>query len=268
MSEDAEVTISYLILCHDSPDRIVRLVTRILSDDETGQVVIHYDKNSSRTKFNDLKNKLNKFSRCHVLINRVRCGWGKWGLVEATLRGVGYSYENICSDYYYLLSEYCYPAQPLVKLKSFLSESQPYSFIERCDHNWVKAGISKDRYRYRFYFNKRKHPRLHKFFYRVQKNIGLQKKVPNCFNIKYGSQWWCIHKSSVMNILEQPTSIKNFFRYSWIPDEMFFASCFSDNNPYINKSLTYYNFDELGQPVEMAKDESVQGVYYFKRKVK
>ncbi|MBE2169946.1 MULTISPECIES: beta-1,6-N-acetylglucosaminyltransferase [unclassified Cobetia] len=252
MSEDSEVTISYLILCHDSPDRIVRLVTRILSDDETGQVVIHFDKNSSRAKFNELKARLHGTSRCHILENRVRCGWGQWSLVKATMWMLRFSYSNIISDYYYLLSEHCFPAKPLIQLKSFLYNSKNLSYIEVYDENWIKGGIREDRYFYRHIVNKKKYPLLHKKLYKLQKLFKFRRRKPNNIDVRFGSQWWCIHKKNITKIETFYSSYYDFFKHSYIPDEMFYNTFFYNavcDLEYTSLSLTCNHFNGRGVPM-------------------
>jgi len=266
MSEDAEVTISYLILCHDSPDRIVRLVTRILSDDETGQVVIHFDKNSSRAKFNELKARLHGTSRCHILEHRVRCGWGQWSLVNATLKMLYISLE-FKSSYYYLLSEFCYPINNLGELKRFLYNNNGAGYIESKASDWVKGGIKEDRYLYRHFFNKLKSPLLHKYSYRLQKFIGVKKKLPHDVVVKFGSQWWCLPHDIVVDIMECKEKYNKIFKNSWIPDESYFqtvASRVSGN--LVGKSLTYYEFDVNGKPKIFKQVEDKMGGCFFYRK--
>lgn len=249
MSEEAEVTISYLILCHDSPDRIVRLVTRILSDDETGQVVIHFDKNTSRAKFNELKARLNNTPRCHVLEKRIKCGWGQWSLVQATLNSLKFAFYNYGTDYYYLLSEFCYPIKPLWRLKYFLIKSNGGSFLECEDKSWIKGGISTDRYSYFHFLNKRKYPKSHRFLYRLQKKLCLIRKPPKELKFSFGSQWWCLHVSTIPIFIKTYERYRYFFRFVWIPDELFFSTIAkSFGVRTISTCLTRYEFDDSGKP--------------------
>ena len=269
MSEDAEVTISYLILCHDSPDRIVRLATRILSEDKTGQVVIHFDKNSSVKIFNELKDKLRNVSRCHVLTKRIRCGWGKWGLVQASIEMLQFSILNNLSDYYYLLSEYCFPNKSLINLKEYLTRNRGQIYIECEDEQWIRSGIKHDRYMYWFFFYKRKMPLLHRFSYRLQKYLKIHKQKDSDLNIRFGSQWWCIDVDAVKYILKYEYKYRRFFKTSWIPDEMFFQSLLwrYNKDKLISKSLTYSKFDDDGKPMVFNHSSIIDGSYFFYRKV-
>ena len=268
MSEDDEVTISYLILCHDNPDRIVRLITRILSDDETGQVIIHFDKNSSRAKFDELKTRLHGTSRCHILENRVRCGWGQWSLVESSLLMLKYSLDNIGSEYNYLLSEVCYPLTKLDSLKKYLYSNRGADFIESQDCTWIKGGITHDRYLYRHIFNKNKYPRLHKYSYLMQKKLSIKKNVPQELSVRFGSQWWCLTKETCGFVLNNRDKYSSLFKYSWIPDECFFQTLVNLQDRTLLGSLTYYEFDKNGKPkiYKSLPFKLVEKHYFFIRK--
>ncbi|MDA5564146.1 beta-1,6-N-acetylglucosaminyltransferase [Cobetia sp. MMG027] len=270
MSEDAEVTISYLILCHDSPDRIVRLVTRILSDDETGQVIIHFDKNSSCAKFNELKARLHSNSRVHILENRVRCGWGQWSLIDASMRLLKFSDFLGAFTHCYLLSEFCFPTQNLNFLKEFLSIDPSIDYIECQDSSWIKNGIREDRIIYRHFLNKKEFPKLHRWSYLIQKNLGLKKHIPSDVEVKFGSQWWCITRQTTKYILSNYTKYKHIFKYSWIPDESFFQTLICDlqntNRNVVNRTLTKYEFDVNGKPVNIHFPHIYVSDYFFCRK--
>ncbi len=272
MSEEPEVTISYLILCHDSPDRIVRLVTRILSDDETGQVVIHFDKNSSRPKFRELQTRLYGTPRCYILKRRIRCGWGQWSLVKASLTALDYARKNNKTTYYYLLSEYCYPLPTFKNLTRYLRDSACASFVECYDQGWIKGGIREDRYLYRHFVNKRKNPKLHRFLYRIQKKLFIRRKKPKNLNFKFGSQWWCLHYSHVDTLKKVDKSIIKFFKFVWIPDECFFGTMlYSYGVTIVSESLTFSKFDINGIPIiysaESISSIQVGGNKFFIRKV-
>lgn len=267
MSEEAEVTISYLILCHDSPDRIVRLVTRILSDDETGQVVIHFDKNSSRAKFNELKTRLYDASRCHIVEQRVKCGWGQWSLVEATFLLICEALNNK-TTHYYLVSENCYPVKPIESLKKFLYNHKNNDFIECEDASWVTDGVSEGRYQYLYFFNKKKYPRLHRWGYKMQSRLLKKRKTPKGLAIRFGSQWWCLTNRTLNKIVDSHYAYRGFFVYTWIPDEMYIQSLIwkLSRKTVISKTLTYYNFDECGHPESVDKLKTYPESVFFARK--
>lgn len=264
------VTLTYIILGHESPARIIRLANKLLEDDPTGRVIIHFDKKSPRAKFVQLKDALGHHPRCQLMENRVRCGWGQWGLVEAPLRAIKYSLNSRhATDYYYLLSEYCYPVRPLHELKEFLSEDPTRDFIECFDSSWIKGGIREDRYLYRHYLDKRKYPKLHRWMYRIQKYLGLKRKVPEGLEIKFGSQWWCLSQNTVSKVAKKCKKEADFLKVAWVPDEMFFQTLAIKLNPekLSAKSLTYYKFNDYGVACLLDADSATDNMAFFKRKL-
>ncbi len=264
----SELTVSYLILAHESTSRVTRLADKLLKEDPTGQVIIHFDKKSGKAPYQYLKEHYISNERCHVLGNRVRCGWGQCSLVEATLRLLRYARQTQKTDYYYLLSEYCYPTQPIANLKAHLSKHYGTNFIECEDSSWIKGGIREDRYLYWHFLNKRKYPKLHRWSYKIQKFLGLKRKVPEGLNIRFGSQWWCLTDSAMLHVLKAERKYRSFFRWSWIPDESVIQTLVFSNGKLMEsgRSCTYANFDENGNAEILSSIEQVDRNFFFARK--
>ncbi|TCJ26432.1 hypothetical protein E0X81_11905 [Halomonas sp. GDM18] len=269
MRNSPQITVSYLVLCHDSPERIIRLVMKILSEDETGHVLIHFDKNSPESAYEELCVSLKDTTRCTVLANRVKCGWGQWSLVEASLRMLEDAFSNYKDDYYYLLSEYCYPVKPLSELKSFLAKNKGLSFIECEPSSWIKGGIREDRYLYRHFFNKKKSPLLHRWSYRLQKRIYFKKKWPKDIEVMFGSQWWCISHDHIAESHLLNNSDMNEFKLCWVPDECAIQTIIFKNirrDKIVSQSLTYNDFDAQGIAMSVSLDYEFSDNVFFSRK--
>lgn len=264
----AEITLTYCVLAHESTARVERLVDKLLSEDATGRVIVHFDKKSGKGPFEWLRERYLDQARCHILPNRIKCGWGQWSLVEASLRMLRHAQLTCKTDYYYLLSEYCYPTQPLSALKQHLAKHRGANFIECEDASWIKGGIREDRYLYRHFLNKRKYPKLHRWVYKWQKWSGLKRKVPDGLIIRFGSQWWCLTQEAVEHVLTLEPHYRDFFRWVWIPDECFFATLVRFDNLKSVK-LTYAPFCNKGTALNIDfKDiESVEKRFFFFRKV-
>ncbi|MBZ5486445.1 hypothetical protein HW452_02795 [Halomonas aquamarina] len=260
----ADLSITYLVLAHESVSRVTRLVDKLLLEDTNGQVIVHYDKKSGKAPYERLSDYYANEPRCHVLLNRVRCGWGQWSLVEATLRMLRYAQASYKTDYYYLLSEYCYPTQPLSALKEHLKKHRGTNFIECENSRWIKGGIREDRYLYRHFLNKRKYPRLHRWTYKWQKWLGLKRKLPDGLTIRFGSQWWCLTQEVIEHVLVLEPYYQSFFRWVWIPDECFFSSLVFSKSEVNSNLLTFYQFNVSGAAVYL--DSIVSNKYFFYRK--
>ncbi|RUR42388.1 beta-1,6-N-acetylglucosaminyltransferase [Vreelandella populi] len=264
----ADLSITYLVLAHKSTSRVTRLVDKLLLEDANGQVIIHFDKKSGKAPYKWLSDYYAKAPRCHVLLSRVNCGWGQWSLVEATLRMLRYAQDSHKTDYYYLLSEYCYPTQRLSALKEHLEKHRGTNFIECEDSSWIKGGIREDRYLYRHFLDKRKYPRLHRWTYKWQKWLGFKLEVPKGLTIRFGSQWWCLTQEAIDYVLLVEPTYRYFFRWTWIPDEMVFQTIFFSflKESLFNNILTYSYFDKNGKAGSINDKKNIPDKFFFARK--
>ncbi|WP_083235784.1 beta-1,6-N-acetylglucosaminyltransferase [Halomonas caseinilytica] len=271
MTGNTLVTVTFILLCHDSAERVITLVRQLLEEDPDCRVIVHLDKKSPKDTFRKLVSALDDEPRCHLMRNRVRCGWGKWGLVEAPLRALRYALDQeVLSDYFYLISEYCRPVRPLIELREFLTENQGTDFIECEPSDWIRGGIREDRYLYRHYLDKRKHPKLHRWMYRVQKKLGLKRQHPKSFEVRFGSQWWCLSLGTIKKILYIATHESEFrrFRSAWIPDECYFQSIVYKVSVATveSRSLVYTDFDQSGKALMLMRCHDVPSGFFFARK--
>lgn len=268
--------IAFIILAHENIEKVKKLTNTLLNEDEECYVFIHFDKKSSREKFIYLQNVFASEHRCIVLENNLKCSWGGYGLVDATLRLLHAATRTTKFDYFYLLSESCYPIRPIKDLKNYLATSNSQSFIEVESSQWIHAGMRDDRYKYRHYLNFKKHPNLFRRIYRFQRFFKLVKKMPREIEeIKFGSQWWCLHSSMVekmLMFLHHHQDYKRFFKSTWIPDECFFQTlCWHLDRKRLNTyTLTHYEFDQKGKPKIYESTKGLDKVYvdkYFVRKL-
>lgn len=271
MTGNALVTVTFILLCHDSAERVVSLVRQLLEEDPDCRVIVHLDKKSSKDTFRKLVSALDDEPRCHLMRKRVRCGWGQWGLVEAPLRALRHALsQEVVTDYFYLLSEYCRPVRPLNELREFLTAHRETDFIECETSGWIKGGIREDRYLYRHYLDKRKHPKLHRWMYRVQKKLGLKRQKPKTYEVRFGSQWWCLSRETVRRVLNEKYNNPGFtmLKTAWIPDECFFQSVvyFLSRERVDSKSLTFSEFDAKGR-AKSFKGACPSGGLFFARKI-
>lgn len=265
------VTVTFIVLCHDSAERVITLVRLLLQEDPECRVIVHLDKKSPRTTFKKLILALDGEPRCHLMQNRVRCGWGQWGLVEAPLRALRYALsQEVVSDYFHLMSEYCRPVRPLSEFREFLSLHQGTDFIECESSDWIRGGIREDRYLYHHYLDKRKHPKLHRWMYRVQKKLGVKRQHPKNFEVRFGSQWWCLSLETVKRVLyitsHEPELRR--FRSAWIPDECYFQSVVYKISAATveSRSLVYTDFDQSGKASMLIRYHDVPSGFFFARK--
>jgi len=261
--QKTEPRLTYILLCHEGSKQIIQLVDKILELDNSSKVIIHFDLAGSNRAYLQLASKFKREARCYFVTKRVNCGWGEFSLVQATLNSLAFSVEHgLEGDYFYLLSESCYPLANYSDLKSFLINHSGQDFIEVRGSDWIKNGIREDRFLYHHFLNKRKYPFLFKYLYKLQKFFLKPRSLPEpLHSIKFGSQWWCLRTSTVKKILEYLSSaqgVKRFFHTVWIADECFFQTVVNELIPHsqiYNASLTHFKFDKNGQPEVYSLDQ-------------
>lgn len=95
--------IAYLILAHDQPRHVGRLVEQL--DDGNARFFIHVDRKSDIALFRQAITS----ERATLLNERLSINWGGWRMVQATLNMLRRAHSVGTSDYYQLLSDSCYP---------------------------------------------------------------------------------------------------------------------------------------------------------------
>ncbi len=253
--------IAYLLLCHKDPEGIVRQVTRLT---EAGDyVAIHFDGRAPAADHARLRQAFPDNRNVAFVRDRVRCGWGEWSLVEATLRATKAAVEAFPrATHFYLLSGDCMPIKSAVHAHDVLDRDDA-DHIESFDFftsDWIKTGLREDRLIYRFPFNERRHKRLFYAFLAAQKRLGLTRRIPADLRIMIGSQWWCLRRRTVEAILDftrTRADVMRFFRGTWIPDETFFQTLVRHLVPTTEirgRTLTFLMFTDYGMPVTFYND--------------
>jgi len=82
--------IAYILLCHADPEAIVAQARGLIAKGDF--VSIHFDGRAKLADFNTIKAALDGVDQV-VFADRVKCGWGEWTLVQATLNTVGRAIE-------------------------------------------------------------------------------------------------------------------------------------------------------------------------------
>jgi hypothetical protein len=230
------VRIAFFILCHKSPQQVIRLVERLRDDNSF--FFIHVDKRADPSVHKILVS----FSKTHpdqiiLCRRRYRCYWGRFGIVEATIScireavGIG-----LPIDYAFLLSGQDYPIKSTAHIRSFLGDHAGKEFIESFPadepNRWTKAEGD--------------HNALNRVLYwtisfrsrHIQ--IKWRRRFPFGFRPYGGSMWWCLSKECVAYIdrfvLQNPAYTR-YFRTVFIPDESFFQSIIS-NSPYKDRVIS------------------------------
>jgi hypothetical protein len=272
--------IIYLILAHNNPKQLERLIARIITADV--HIFIHLDKNTSMCEFDYLESEYVTF-----IENRVNSTWGDFNVIQATLNLLNVVNQKFESGFVVLLSGSDYPVKPTQYIKDFLytSNTDIYMDIHDAYDNWVNFARRIDYYKIN-YSTKRGDFVLCKGYSHELWKLLVRKKITfkdmleimflnrrNTLDLKFhgGSQWWAMNFRALTVILEYVNenwiALENYFKYTFIPDEFFFQTIVkkSCNNTFkIGDSLTYVNWKKAGRklPVtfELEDFEELNGV--------
>ena len=269
--------IAYILLTHKDPDGVIAQSERLTAAGD--YVAIHFDARSSQKDFDRIKAALSGNPGVVFAKQRVKCGWGEWSLVEASLLAVTAAVDAFPrATHFYMLSGDCMPIKSAEYAHDFLDRDD-VDYIESVDFftsDWIKTGIKEERLVYRHFFNERT---LKAWFYRSmawQEKLGLRRKVPADIQMQIGSQWWCLRRRTIEFILEfcaKRRDVMRFFRTTWIPDETFFQTLVRHLVPeheIRSRTLTFLMFTDYGMPVTFYNDHYdllLTQDYLFARKI-
>jgi hypothetical protein len=269
--------IAYLLLCHKDPEEVIAQAVRLTSVGDC--VAIHFDARSSASDYARIRDALGGNPGVTFARRRVKCGWGEWSLVAATLEIARAAIEAFPgATHFYLLSGDCMPIKSAEHIRRWL-EDQDADYIESVDFfesGWIKTGIKEERLIYRHWFNERKRKRLFYASMQMQVRLGLSRKLPEGLRIRIGSQWWCLRRKTMEAILAfsaERRDVVRFFSTTWIPDETFFQTLVGHLIPESgirSRTLTFLLFTDYGVPATFYDDHHdllLGQDYLFARKV-
>ncbi|GLQ35232.1 glycosyl transferase [Amylibacter marinus] len=252
--------VAYIILCHQNADNVCNWLDAYL--EQGCFAAVHFDRNGSDSEFAKLQRRFGENPNV-ILVPRIKCGWGEWSLVQASLNALKMAEKAFPkASHFYLLSGDCAPIKPANYISDFLDQDSK-DYVEHHDFvnsGWIKTGIVLDRLQYRHFFNERKSKRLFYTSLRLQRLFGLARRLPADLDMKIGSQWWCLRRKTVESVLDytkKNPSVVRFFKTTWIPDECFFQTLVANLIPQqqlVNSPPTYLKFSDYGLPVTFHQD--------------
>ncbi len=267
----------YVILAHDNPEQARDLAVTLRESSGDGSVAIHFDANAPAAAFSALGSLLAGEERIRLVRNRVRCGWGSFGLVQAVLSTLAEVREaGDGFDYVVLLSGACMPCRPIAQLERFLGENRGREFIEDGDERWPKGGLRLERFHFHFPLPALRYPAIDRLSVNVQRFLGVRRRIPDKLEPRFGSQWWTLTWPTCLAVLDYVAAhpeVVRFFRRTWIPDELMFPTLVHRLVPQdriAGFTLTRYTFTDKGKPVVYYDDHGdhpLAAKSFFVRKV-
>jgi len=248
--------IAFILLCHKSPEAIVLQAQQLTAAGD--YIAIHFDASADDADYLAIQNGLVGNPNVVFAKRRVKCGWGEWSLVQATLQAVEAAEEAFAhATHFYMVSGDCMPIKSAAYARNLL-EPADVDYIESYDFfdsNWIKTGFREERLIYRHFFNERTQKRRFYAALAVQERLKIKRDIPADLQIMIGSQWWCLRRRTVEAILDfvrTRRDVMRFFRTTWIPDETFFQTLVRHLVPgreIENRTLTFLMFTDYGMPV-------------------
>ena len=225
--------IAYLIMAHDQPDHLHRMV-KALDCDEVG-FYIHID---NKVKLSRFRPEMLEKENVHFLRTRVDIQWMGFSVVEAILMLMQEALMQDASrfDYFVLLSGSDYPIKSNSLIRKFFETSNKEFILFHRLEDWPSwkpkieyyypidlvpifghsKGIEKSYWRRLFW------GRFFKYRWLMPKRNYMAGMIPYG-----GSGWWSLSWGCVAYVLrfvqENPRFV-SFYRYTHSPDEMFFQS--------------------------------------------
>lgn len=269
--------IAFILLCHKDPDAVVAQALRLTAEGDF--IAIHFDRRASDDAYAIIEAKLSSNPNVLLAPRRVRCGWGEWSLVEATLLALRAAHKHFTTaTHFYLMSGDCMPTKSAKFAHQMLAPSKT-DYIESVDFyasDWIKTGMKEERLEFRHWFNERGHKTLFYWSMYAQRRLGLRRAPPDDLKICIGSQWWCLRRETIRKVLEfidTRPDVTRFFRTTWIPDETFFQTLVRHLVPACeidSRTLTFLTFTDYGMPATFYNDHYsflLSQDYLFARKI-
>ncbi|WP_095588423.1 DUF5928 domain-containing protein [Actibacterium ureilyticum] len=269
--------IGFILLCHKDPEAVIAQARQLTAAGDF--MAIHFDASASPGDFRQIAEALADNPNVVLADKRVRCGWGAWSLVQATLNALIAAEQAFpTATHFYMLSGDCMPIKSAEFVHDFL-DARDIDYIESFDFfasDWIKTGIKEERLIYRHFFNERQHKRLFYASMDLQRRLGLKRRWPADLRIMIGSQWWCLRRNTVEAVLDfcrKRRDVLRFFRTTWIPDETFFQTIVRHLIPedeLNSRTLTFLMFSDYGMPVTFYNDHFdllLSQDYLFARKI-
>jgi hypothetical protein len=113
------------------------------------------------------------------------------------------------------------------------------------------------------------------FCWKLQAAMGLERRYPQGCKPHFGSQWWTLRWSTLekVQLARSNNEVADFFRSTWVPDELFFQTIVANSVPseQISQSnLTFHHFDRQGRPLVFYNDHGdflAKQPHFFARKI-
>ncbi|SDE32439.1 DUF5928 domain-containing protein [Limimaricola pyoseonensis] len=254
--------IAFILLCHGQAAPVIAQARALVASGDA--VAIHLDARAPRAEWARLRDAFRGAADVALVPDRLRCGWGEWSLVAATLRAARLALARFPdATHLYTLSGDCLPVRPARDVHALL-DAAPRDRIESTDlrdGGWVRIGLGEERLTRWHLVNERRRKRLFYALLGAQRRLGIARTIPADIRPMIGAQWWCLRRATlaaVLDFADRRPDVVRLFRHSWIPDESFVQTLVRRLVPAAeieNRSPTFHAFSDYGLPAVFHDDQ-------------
>jgi hypothetical protein len=217
---DAELRLAYLILAHQLPEQLIRLVRRLDGPDTT--FLVHIDRRADDAILAAAGAELAQPNV--TFLPRIPCHWGTWSIVEATLSGIRQALRaDAPFDYLLLMTGQDYPIKPRAEIETTLGQAEGRSFVHHVPlpkPDWPNSLGRVERWHYP--------PGLrNRLLERVRNRWSVPRRVPSGLALHGGAQLWSMSREAaqyVDDFTARNPEVVRFFHHVHVPDEMYFQT--------------------------------------------
>jgi hypothetical protein len=212
--------IDYLIRAHTAPEQLERLVGRLNEGDV--RFYVHVNQLTDDETFAAMQAGLAGRENV-VWVPRVKCYWGGFSLLRATLVGI----ESILAsgdlpDHAVLLSGQDYPLRPPTEIERYFAARNGRNLLNHFRlpaPEWAGEGGGLNRLRYPHFERARYKTRLLR--------LPVPRRLPEGLEPYGGMAFWALTGETLawlMRFLGERPEVLRFFRRTKMPDELFFQT--------------------------------------------
>lgn len=258
------VTTAFFIAAHKNADQVVEIAAAVSG--ERSIVAVHCDRKAGPQFQDEIHRRLQQRGVANVLFMKRRSvTWGAKTLMQLTFEAIDAMLA--WSDkwtHFVNLSGQCLPTKPLDELNAFLARHPGRNFMECLDpeHEWQWVDYRLNRY--------------HAEILGTVRNLKVPRAKPTGFKVYGGSGWVMLDRAFCEYVVRSPAaaSIKQYFKYVQIPDEMVFQtliknSAFADSLIANNHRLIIWSEPTSPHPAVLTLRDLpaiAGGEHFFARK--
>jgi core-2/I-Branching enzyme len=253
--------IAYLILAHNTPRHLSRLVAALSS--ESSGFFIHLDRKSNEEDFRNIEG-----PGVHLAEERVAVYWGDFSQVEATLLILRAALADPRDfDRFVLLSGSDYPLRSASFIEQFFARNADKEFINLVTMPSQEAG--KPLSRLTTYRVRPGEPTVGRIVRKALMKLRIQASRRDYTLylrdlVPYGgSTWWGLSREAcehVVSFVDRESQVVAFFKNTVCPDESFFQTILGNSRfkSRIARNLTYTDWSEGSSSPAVITDKHLE----------